>query len=232
METREIKIRSFVYTSTFKDFDGVERSQQQIASKGDTVEISDYWIRYGEDMGAFVTDADREAEETDEDVLDTAETVEEMGDDELMNWVSDKTIPEILSVANADPTLCARLLDAENKATGNDPRTGLLEALTHIMAASEGSGALAETEESVEDLAKRLGVDLEQVEGTGEDDEITVDDVKEYYDEEIADATDGAVELAEEKQLFLADITGTGADGRITKDDVQKFLDKREAASE
>lgn len=229
METREIKIRSFVYEEEIEDFLGNKGTASKQAKRGDVVKLDPYWAAYGDDMGAFVTEADRAARESaDEDLIDTAETVEEMGEDELMNWVSDKTIPEILAVANADPTLCTRLLDAENKATGNDPRTGLVEGLTHIIGSSEGSAGSTETEESVEDLAKRLGVDLEQVEGTG-DDAITADDVKEYYDDEIADATDGAVELAEEKGVFLADV---GVQGRITKEDVQKYLDAQEAASE
>jgi pyruvate/2-oxoglutarate dehydrogenase complex dihydrolipoamide acyltransferase (E2) component len=238
METREIKIRSFVYEEEIQDFRGETITQNRQAQRGDTVELSEYWAAYGDDMGAFVTKADREAEVEDETILETAETVEEMGEDELMNWVSDSTIPQVLAVAKADPSLCQRILAAENAATGNDPRGGLVDALARIVASQEvpppkgdDSTPVAETEESVEDLAKRLGVDLEQVDGTGEEDAITADDVKEYYDEEIADATDGAVELADDNDVFLADITGSGQDGRIVKDDVTKFLAEREAAT-
>lgn len=239
METREIKIRSFVYEEPYEDFDGTTRMASKQAKRGDVVELDPYWIRYGDDMGAFVTEADREVEE-DEDVIDTAEAVEEMGDDELMNWVSDSTIPQVLGVAKADPSLCKRILEAENAATGNDPRTGLVEALARISGSGEeaqtsdtesGEPKEPEAEETVDQLAERLGVDLEQVDGTGDDDAVTVDDVKEYYDEEIADATDGAVELADEEDLFLADVTGSGQDGRITKDDVQKFIDEKNKAT-
>lgn len=233
MDTREIKIRSFVYEEPFEDFDGTTRMASRQAKRGDVVELDPYWIKYGDDMGAFVTDADREAEVEDESVLETAETVEEMGPDELMNWVSDSTIPQVLEVAKADPSLSERILTAENAATGNDPRGGLVEALARIAGSGEAPAKPeeSEAEETVDQVAERLQVDLEKVEGTGDDDVVTVDDVKEYYDEELADATDGAVELADEEDLYLADITGSGQDGRITKDDVQKFIDEKNAAT-
>lgn len=234
METREIKIRSFVYEEPYEDFDGSTRNANRQAKRGDVVELDPYWIKYGDAMGAFVTEADREAEE-DEDVITDAESVEEMGDDELMNWVSDSTIPQVLAVAKADPSLCDRILKAENAATGNDPRNGLVEALTHIVGSGEESSTGSETEtgeteepveeETVEQLAERLKVPLDDVDGTGDEGAVTLSDVKEYYDEELADATDSAVELADEEDIFLADITpGSGADGRITKDDVTKFI--------
>lgn len=234
METREIKIRSFVYEEPYEDFDGTTRTASRQAKRGDVVKLDPYWIKYGDAMGAFVTDADREAE-ADEDVITDAESVEEMGDDELMNWVSDSTIPQVLAVAKADPGLCERILVAENAATGNDPRSGLVEALARIVGSGEETGASTsaepEAEASVEDLAKFLGVDLDKVDGTGEEDAVTVDDVKEYYDDEIADATDGAVELADEEELFLADVTGTGKNGRISKDDVQQYIDAQNEAT-
>lgn len=244
MPQREIKIRSFVFDEEYDDPQGTTRTRNRIGTRGEVVELNQFWANYGDAMGAFVTEADRKAEETDEDVLDTAETVEEMGEDELMNWVSDSTIPQIMSVANADPTLCSRILEAENKATGNDPRTGLVEGLARIAGNSEAAGTgttpeeetepanstageegapVPEAEETVEQLSERLGVDLSKVE-VEEGETITPDDVKEYYDEELANATDGAVELAEEEDIFLADVTGTGEGGRITKDDVTKYI--------
>lgn len=228
-QTREVKIRSFVYEEVVVGFDDEERMAVKQAQRGAVVELDPYWAAYGDDMGAFVTDADREAEVEDESVLETAETVEEMGADELMNWVSDATIPQVLEVAKADPSLCERILVAENAATGNDPRGGLVEALTRIIGSGEPPAAPEESESdaelTVDQVAERLQVDLEKVEGTGDEDAVTVDDVKEYYDEELADATDSAVELADEEDLFLADVApGSGADGRITKDDVTKFI--------
>lgn len=230
METREIKIRSFVYEEEVKDFRGETITQNRQAQRGDVVELSPYWAAYGDDMGAFVTEADRAAKVEDETILETAETVEEMGQDELMDWVSDSTIPQVLAVAKADPSLSERILVAENAATGNDPRGGLVGALARIVASQEEPPPKTEdpvepdVEETLEQLAERLGVDLDKVEGTGEDDAVTSDDIKEYYDDEIASATDSAVELAEEEDIFLADVTGTGQDGRITKDDVTRYI--------
>jgi pyruvate/2-oxoglutarate dehydrogenase complex dihydrolipoamide acyltransferase (E2) component len=236
MAIRTIKFKSFVWEKKTQDYNGSDVVAKVMSKQGEEVDLPAEVIKYGESLGAFVTPEDEAAE--------AAETVDvaEMDEDELVNWVSESTIPQIVNVAKTDPSLVSGLLQAENAATGNDPRTGLVAGLEQVAGDGEAPAAPAtedegeseeETPPFTEEVtaeANRLGVDLSEVEGSGDEDAVTVDDVKNYYDEEMADATDGAIELAEEESVFLADVTGTGKDGRIQKDDVQKAIDDAKAA--
>jgi pyruvate/2-oxoglutarate dehydrogenase complex dihydrolipoamide acyltransferase (E2) component len=233
MPERTIKFVSFVWHKKGKDYNGDEITITVDSKQGEVVDLPDNIIRYGESMGAFVTPEDEAAE------VESAVQAADMDDDELVNWVSESTVTDIVNVAKSDPALSNRLLEAENTATGNDPRTSLVAGLEQVAGSGEAPPAPTTEDESTvpaepetaEDAAKRLGVDLAEIEGTGEDDAVTVDDVKEYYDEEMANATDGAIKLAEDKDVYLADVTGSGDDGRISKDDVQGHLNSLETAS-
>jgi len=74
--------------------------------------------------------------------------------------------------------------------------------------------------------AQELGVDLTEIEGTGSDGRITVDDVKNYAEsmeaEEEPKASDAARRKAEELGVDLSQIEGSGAGGLITIRDVVK----------
>lgn len=241
MAERTIKMKSFVWHKKGKDYNGDDIVSVVQSKRGEVVDLPDNVIAYGEAHDAFVTPEDEAQEEALQ--IDVAS----MDSDELVDWVSEHTIPEIVNVAKNEPDLVGVLLAAENTATGNDPRSGLVEGLAQVAGSGEAATPTEEGEvptndegtapaapETAEDAAKRLGIDLAEVEieGTGEDDAVTVDDVKEYYDEEMANATDGAIKLAEDKDVFLADVTGSGDDGRISKDDVQGYLNSLETASE
>jgi pyruvate/2-oxoglutarate dehydrogenase complex dihydrolipoamide acyltransferase (E2) component len=238
MAERTIKIKSFVWHKKGKDYNGDDIVSVVQSSRGEVVDLPDNVIAYGEAHGAFITPEDEAVEEA------ATADVSLMGEDELVDWVSEHTIPEIVNVAKTDPDLVGPLLAAENTATGNDPRSGLVEGLAHVAGSGEApqenppsedevpttdDGTTPAEPETVDDLAARLGVDVAEVTGTGDEDAVTVDDVKNYYDEEMANATDGAVALAEDQNVFLADITGSGDEGRISKDDVQAYLDAQAA---
>src|SRR5918994_7595497 len=82
--------------------------------------------------------------------------------------------------------------------------------------------------------AREQGVDLTEIEGTGTDGRITVDDVRTYAEsnqgevedtaeqvtEEVVKASDVARRRAEEMEVDLSRIEGTGSDGLITVKDV------------
>ena len=82
--------------------------------------------------------------------------------------------------------------------------------------------------------ARELGVDLTDLEGTGTDGRITVDDVKNFAEsaqedvedaageatEEVTKASDAAQRRAEEMGVDLSQIEGTGSGGLITVKDV------------
>ena len=74
--------------------------------------------------------------------------------------------------------------------------------------------------------ARELGIDLTEIEGTGSDGRITVDDVK-HFAETVGDeageepqASDAARRRAEELGLDLSQVEGTGSGGLITVKDV------------
>ena len=82
--------------------------------------------------------------------------------------------------------------------------------------------------------ARERGIDLTEVEGTGTDGRITVDDVRTYAEssqgevedtaeqvtEQVAKASDAARRRAEEMGVDLSQIEGTGSEGLITVKDV------------
>ncbi len=76
-------------------------------------------------------------------------------------------------------------------------------------------------------LAKKLGVDLSEVTGTGNNGRITQDDVKAYADENLGAlnedvrSTPVVRKLAKELGVDINRVQGTGKNGRITKEDVE-----------
>ena len=80
--------------------------------------------------------------------------------------------------------------------------------------------------------ARELGVDLTQIEGTGSDGRITVDDVKNSVEaaeeaaEEEPKASDAAKRKAEELGVSLPEVKGTGSSGLITVKDVTSFAEE------
>ena len=69
--------------------------------------------------------------------------------------------------------------------------------------------------------ARELDVDLTQVEGTGSEGRITVDDVKKFAeDRDTPNASEAAQRRAEEMGVDLSQIEGTGSGGLITVKDV------------
>ena len=80
--------------------------------------------------------------------------------------------------------------------------------------------------------ARERGVDLTEVEGTGSEGRITVDDVKEFAEKEEAEeepkASDAAKRKAEEFGVDLKQVTGSGAGGLITSKDVENAASETE----
>ena len=77
--------------------------------------------------------------------------------------------------------------------------------------------------------ARELGIDITEIEGTGSDGRVTVDDVKNFAEaaeggvaeeEGELDASDAARRQAEELGVDLSQVEGTGSEGRIIVSDV------------
>jgi large subunit ribosomal protein L20 len=86
-------------------------------------------------------------------------------------------------------------------------------------AGSPSPGDEVEATEAAERKADELDVDLAEVEGSGSEGRVLVEDVQEVGGE--INATDAARSKAEELQIDLAGVEGTGANERITVGDVE-----------
>jgi len=77
--------------------------------------------------------------------------------------------------------------------------------------------------DAAEEKAEELDVDITEVEGSGQEGRVLVDDVEEAADEQgKVNATDAAEQKAKDLGVDLATVEGTGANGRITVADVEK----------
>ena len=80
--------------------------------------------------------------------------------------------------------------------------------------------------------ARERGVDLTEVEGTGSEGRITVDDVKDFAEKKEAEeepkASDAAKRKAEELGVDLKQVTGSGAGGLVTAKDVEDMASETE----
>lgn len=80
--------------------------------------------------------------------------------------------------------------------------------------------------------ARERGVDLTEVEGTGSEGRITVDDVKDFAEKKEAEeepkASDAAKRKAEELGVDLKQVTGSGAGGLVTAKDVESVASETE----
>lgn len=100
------------------------------ATHDQEIEVDEVDLEKGRRLGAFYGDDEESVEEQ----LDGRDVVD-LSDDELDEWFSEKepTVQEVIDASKGDPESAQRLLDAENRATGNEPRTTLVEALGTII---------------------------------------------------------------------------------------------------
>ena len=107
-------------------------------------------------------------------------------------------------------------------------RTATSESGTGQTRGAQSGSAADEVEatEAAERKAEELGVDLSEVEGTGLEGQVVVEDVEDASGEE--KATDAARRNAEELGVDLADVEGTGSGGRITVGDVENAAKKED----
>lgn len=135
-----IKIRGFPYYK--KVIDPVtenEVNREFIATRGDQVTLSRIDYRRGVQAGAFV-----DVEQDDDPDLSTLATpVASLGASasdasvqDLAEWLQSDpkpTVPQVVDAADGDAETAAKLIDAENLATGQQPRTTLVEQLQEII---------------------------------------------------------------------------------------------------
>jgi hypothetical protein len=121
METREVRILGFRYT----DAEGIDR----MGHKGDVLELSKSDAKRGDANGAFVVP---------EEELPNPTIGPDSTDGELVAFVEAASPQEVVALAGEHPVLAERLLQAENGATGNDPRPGVPEGLAGVLGHAGG----------------------------------------------------------------------------------------------
>ena len=131
----------------------------------------------------------------------------------------------LADLAATEPDAFAAVVSQARNALDSEPAQRRTESDRRQAAGTtEPEGKEQDTEveatEAAERKAEELDVDLSEVEGTGAEGNILVEDVEDAADE--VKATDAARRKAEELGIDLAAVEGTGADGRITVGDVER----------
>jgi len=118
--------------------------------------------------------------------------------------------------------------DGSSTTESETTRTAASESGTGQTDTGQRESAADEVEatEAAERKAEELDVDLSEVEGTGSEGQVVVEDVEEASGEE--KATDAARRDAEELGVDLAEVEGTGSGGRITVGDVENAAKKED----
>ncbi len=135
----------------------------------------------------------------------------------------------LADLAATEPDAFAAVVSQARNALDGEPVQRRIEGHGRQAAATdEPDGQKQDTEveatEAAERKAEELDVDLSEVEGTGSEGNVLVEDVEDAAGE--VKATDAARRKAEELGVDLAVVEGTGADGRITVGDVAKAAKK------
>ena len=151
MIERIVKIRGHQYYVEVPNPRDPEKTRivKRAASRGTTIEVSEDESDRGDRLGAFYTDAELDAlaareeaaavsgedpdADPDADGEDwDAEDVEIAGEDELIGWIEDATVPQVLAAAGDSREAAEKLLAAE-EAASNDSRKGVVEGLAAIL---------------------------------------------------------------------------------------------------
>lgn len=134
----------------------------------------------------------------------------------------------LADLAATEPDAFAAVVSQARNALDGEPVQRRIEGDRRQSAMAEPEVQKQDTEveatEAAERKAEELDVDLSEVEGTGSEGNVLVEDVEDAAGE--VKATDAARRKAEELGVDLAVVEGTGADGRITVGDVEKAAKK------
>jgi hypothetical protein len=127
-----IKHRAFTYYREVEDPVDPNNTTKvsAIATRGQSVEVSDADFKRGSLSGAFV---DESGEDAGSDL--SATKAVDLSDDELDELLEEQSpnVKETIALANGDPESAQRVLDAEERVTGGEPRQGVEDGLTKII---------------------------------------------------------------------------------------------------
>lgn len=115
--------------------------KQRFARRGETVDFREEDIAVGEAHDAFLTKEQLEAKEQVEGAAEEAGVPDLSDKDvtELVEYLEENspTAPQTISLANDDPELAEKLIEAENMVTGRDPRSTVIEGLEKVIEDAE-----------------------------------------------------------------------------------------------
>lgn len=137
MVERTVGIKAHTYVVEGKDARGRKKAVRKIARRGDSISVTEEESERGDALGAFVDSPGREAPapvETQEGLI-----LNEAGVDELVAWLEEKkpNVKDTVEAANGDTEAARRILQAEDTATGGDPRKGVVDRLGAILNANQ-----------------------------------------------------------------------------------------------
>ncbi len=127
-----IKIRAFPYYVDVEDpVTGRLMRQERVAERGDTVKLSDIDYERAQRFDAVQSEADVELQESvGAFSLDTASV------EEVAEYIKSEkpSVDTLVEGVNEDPVKARKVIDAENLATGQQPRSSLVNKLEDIAA--------------------------------------------------------------------------------------------------
>ena len=130
-----IKIRAFPYYTEVEDLvSGRPVRQENIAVRGDKVILNDRDYARAKKFDAIEGEDNSADEES--PIASGSISVDEATPEDLAKWLKQSpkpTVDEVVEEANNDPERAAKLLEAENLATGQQPRSTLVERLEEII---------------------------------------------------------------------------------------------------
>lgn len=141
MPKRTIKHRAFTYYEDATDpITKRKVALEKTARRGEEVDLSEQDAARGDKFDAFYTDEELariNAGETPEGTFNAAAASEE----QLVEFVESAKVQEVIDASGGDPEQAQRLLDAEEQATGGEPRKTVVLGLgTVIDRSGDGSG--------------------------------------------------------------------------------------------
>jgi large subunit ribosomal protein L20 len=139
-------------------------------------------------------------------------------------------VAQASNALNGEPV--QRRIEVERKAQPPEEKPKKPKPRAKKAAPKKQEAPEVEATDAAERRAEELDVDLEEVEASGAEGQVVVEDVEEAAEEEgKVHATEAAERKAEEIGVNLAEVEGTGQNGRITVGDVQKAAKAKAADS-
>lgn len=105
---------------------GKTRLKEIIHRRGDVIEVTEADHTRGQALGAFYKDVETDAEDN---------PVNEKSVEELQLWLEEEkpSAATVIDAVGDNPELARRVLEAEENATGGDPRQNLVKGLSAVI---------------------------------------------------------------------------------------------------